>query len=115
LKKQLPNLIEYLDTREKYLRYHSALWATTMSYYLETMDLIDTNSIHTNATVEECITAEIESIPKSTNRVRALNNEDSENNKEQDSSDHNNNNDGFVSCASKGSFNQFYCYVFGFE
>jgi hypothetical protein len=65
-----------------------------MIYYLETMDGIDSNSIHTNATVDKCITAEIQSIPKSTSRVRAINTEDSENSEGEENSYNNNNNDG---------------------
>jgi hypothetical protein len=52
--------------------------------------------------VDECITAEIESIPKTCNREPLLNNDGSENNKEEeDNSDRNSNKDDFVICESK--------------
>jgi hypothetical protein len=45
---------------------------------------------------DECIAAEIESIPKTCNREPSLNNDGSENNKEEeDNSDRNSNNDDF--------------------
>jgi hypothetical protein len=72
-----------------------------MSYYLETMDGIDTNSLQSTNSLDNYIPSELELLPNSTNRVLALNNDNSENSKEEEDTDNNNNNDGFVRCASK--------------
>jgi hypothetical protein len=98
----LPNFSANLDTRDKDRRYLFSSWNSTMSYYLETMDGKINDSIHTDESKEECITAEFEPNPiKGTISVAALNTNELENSEDEEKSYHNNNNDGVVSCANK--------------